>query len=87
MKKVTMYHTSTCPYCIQAEQLLKRFGVAEVSKINIEADNELRAQMQARTGRRTVPQIFIGDDHVGGFDDLSNLARQQHLPTLLLDGQ
>ncbi|NLR73789.1 MULTISPECIES: glutaredoxin 3 [Leeia] len=87
MKTVTMYHTSTCPYCVQAEQLLKRHGVAQITKINIEADDALRSQMQTRTGRRTVPQIFIEDLHVGGFDDLSVLAQQKQLPALLLGAQ
>jgi len=81
--KVTMYSTSVCPYCVRAEQLLRQRGVAEIDKIRIDADPALRDQMIARTGRRTVPQIYIGDTHVGGFDDLAALDRAGGLTPLL----
>ena len=81
--KVIMYSTSVCPYCVRAEQLLRQRGVAEIDKIRIDADPALRDQMIARTGRRTVPQIYIGDTHVGGFDDLAALDRAGGLTPLL----
>ncbi|MBU6272324.1 MAG: glutaredoxin 3 [Betaproteobacteria bacterium] len=81
--KVTMYSTSVCPYCVRAEQLLRQRGVAEIDKIRIDADPALRDEMMARTGRRTVPQIYIGDTHVGGFDDLAALDRAGGLVPLL----
>jgi glutaredoxin 3 len=81
--KVTMYSTSVCPYCVRAEQLLRQRGVAEIDKIRIDVDPALRDQMIARTGRRTVPQIYIGDTHVGGFDDLAALDRAGGLTPLL----
>ena len=78
-----MYSTGVCPYCIQAERLLKAKGVAEIEKIRIDLLPEQRDAMMAKTGRRTVPQIYIGDTHVGGFDDLSALDRAGGLDTLL----
>jgi glutaredoxin 3 len=81
--RVTMYSTSVCPYCVRAEQLLRQRGVAEIDKIRIDADPALRDEMMARTGRRTVPQIYIGDTHVGGFDDLAALDRAGGLVPLL----
>lgn len=83
MAKVTMYSTGVCPYCIQAERLLKAKGVAEIDKIRVDLLPEQRAEMMAKTGRRTVPQIYIGDTHVGGFDDLSALDRAGGLDSLL----
>ena len=83
MAKVTMYSTAVCPYCIQAERLLKAKGVAEIDKIRVDLLPEQRAEMMAKTGRRTVPQIYIGDTHVGGFDDLSALDRAGGLDSLL----
>lgn len=83
MAKVTMYSTGVCPYCIQAERLLKAKGVAEIDKIRVDLLPEQRAAMMAKTGRRTVPQIYIGDTHVGGFDDLSALDRAGGLDSLL----
>lgn len=83
MPKVQMYSTAVCPYCIQAERLLKAKGVAEIEKIRVDLQPELRDAMIAKTGRRTVPQIFIGDTHVGGFDDLSALDRAGGLDKLL----
>ena len=78
-----MYSTGVCPYCIQAERLLKAKGVAEIEKIRVDLLPEQRAEMMAKTGRRTVPQIYIGDTHVGGFDDLSALDRAGGLDSLL----
>ena len=78
-----MYCTAICPYCIRAEQLLKRKGIAEIEKVRIDLDPARSEEMIARTGRRTVPQIFIGDTHVGGCDDLHDLDRQGRLDPLL----
>ena len=84
MAKVTMYSTSVCPYCIQAERLLTAKGVAAIDKIRVDLQPEQRVAMMEKTGRRTVPQIYIGDTHVGGFDDLSALDRAGGLDTLLM---
>ena len=83
MAKVVMYSTDVCPYCVRAEQLLKRKGVTEIEKIRIDLEPERGEEMTARTGRRTVPQIFIGETHVGGCDDLHELDRQGKLDPLL----
>lgn len=83
MAKVLMYSTGVCPYCIQAERLLKAKGVVEIDKIRVDLLPEQRAEMMAKTGRRTVPQIYIGDTHVGGFDDLSALDHAGGLDKLL----
>ncbi len=83
MAKVLMYSTGVCPYCIQAERLLKAKGVAEIDKIRVDLQPEQRNLMIEKTGRRTVPQIYIGDTHVGGFDDLSALDRAGGLDKLL----
>ena len=83
MSKVVMYTTGNCPYCMRAEMLLTQRGVAEIEKIRIDVDAEQRTLMMERTGRRTVPQIYIGDTHVGGFDDLSALDREGKLMPLL----
>jgi len=85
MAKVVMYSTAVCPYCQRAEMLLKQRGVSEIEKIRIDLDSTQRDQMIAKTGRRTVPQIFIGDRHVGGFDDLAALDREGGLAPLLAD--
>jgi glutaredoxin 3 len=85
MAKVVMYSTAVCPYCQRAEMLLKQRGVSEIEKIRIDLDAAQRDQMIAKTGRRTVPQIFIGDRHVGGFDDLAALDREGGLTPLLAD--
>jgi len=79
---VTMYSTSWCPYCERARRLLARKGVS-VQEIDIEASPEKRAEMQTRSGRRTVPQIFIGEQHVGGSDDLHALEDDGKLDALL----
>ncbi|ALO39103.1 glutaredoxin 3 [Alcaligenes faecalis] len=83
MAKVTMYSTMVCPYCVRAEMLLKQRGVTEINKIMIDREPEQRALMMERTGRRTVPQIYIGDTHVGGYDDLAALDREGGLLPLL----
>jgi glutaredoxin 3 len=80
---VTMYATNVCPYCIQAERLLRAKGVAAVAKIRIDLDPSSRTTMMQKTGRRTVPQIYIGDVHVGGYDDLVALDRAGKLEGLL----
>ncbi|HTT13841.1 MAG TPA: glutaredoxin 3 [Burkholderiaceae bacterium] len=81
--RVTMYSTGVCPYCVRAEALLRARGVKEIEKIRVDLEPERRREMVARTGRRTVPQIYIGDTHVGGFDELSVLDRQGRLAPLL----
>lgn len=83
MAKVVMYTSAVCPYCINAERLLKNKGVTEIEKIRVDLQPELRAEMMEKTGRRTVPQIFIGDQYVGGFDDLHALDVQGGLDPLL----
>lgn len=83
---VTMYTTAVCPYCVQAEKLLRERGVADIDKIRIDTDPAKREEMMSRTGRRTVPQIYIGATHVGGCDDLVALDRAGGL-TPLLNGQ
>lgn len=83
MPKILMYCTAVCPYCVRAEQLLKSKGVSEIEKIRIDLNPEERDAMMARTGRRTVPQIYIGEIHVGGFDDLAVLDRAGNLDPLL----
>lgn len=81
--RVLMYTTAVCPYCVRAEQLLKARGVDQIEKVRVDLDPAQREQMMARTGRRTVPQIYIGDRHVGGYDDLAELDRQGALVPLL----
>jgi len=83
MSQVLMYSTGVCPYCQRAEALLKARGVTAIEKIRIDLEPARRDEMVARTGRRTVPQIFIGETHVGGFDDLSTLDREGKLTPLL----
>ncbi len=78
-----MYTSGYCPYCVRAEQLLRRKGVTEIEKLRIDLDPAERERMMELTGRRTVPQIFIGDRHVGGCDDLYELDRTGGLDTLL----
>ncbi|HEX7636132.1 MAG TPA: glutaredoxin 3 [Noviherbaspirillum sp.] len=81
--RVLMYSTGVCPYCIMAERLLKAKGVENIEKIRVDLQPQLRAEMMQKTGRRTVPQIYVGDTHVGGFDDLSDLDRAGKLDLLL----
>ena len=78
-----MYSTAVCPYCVMAERLLKSKGVDNIEKIRVDLQPEQRAEMMQKTGRRTVPQIYIGDMHVGGFDDLSALDHAGKLDPLL----
>jgi glutaredoxin 3 len=81
--RVLMYSTGVCPYCMMAERLLKSKGVDDIEKIRIDLDPQQKDIMMEKTGRRTVPQIYIGDTHVGGFDDLSALDRAGGLDPLL----
>ncbi|WIM05193.1 MAG: glutaredoxin 3 [Candidatus Nitricoxidivorans perseverans] len=84
MSRIVMYATATCPYCVRAEQLLNRKGVTGIEKIRVDLEPERREEMLAKSnGKRTVPQIFIGDFHVGGCDDLHELDRQGKLDPLL----
>jgi glutaredoxin 3 len=84
MSKVVMYSTQVCPYCVMAERLLKSRGVETVEKVLIDRDPARRQEMMTRTGgRRTVPQVFIGERHVGGYDDLSALDRAGDLMPML----
>jgi glutaredoxin 3 len=83
MSKVMMYVTGVCPYCIRAERLLRSKGVDRIDKIRVDLEPSRRREMVARTGRRTVPQIYIGERHVGGFDDLAALDRAGGLDPLL----
>lgn len=81
--RIQMYSTAVCPFCQRAEALLKARGVTEIDKVRVDLDPARRDEMIARTGRRTVPQIYIGETHVGGFDDLSALDRAGKLLPLL----
>jgi glutaredoxin 3 len=83
MNKVVMYTTGYCPFCSRAEMLLTQRGVTEIEKIRIDEDTAQRTLMMERTGRRTVPQIYIGETHVGGFDDLAALDKAGKLLPLL----
>jgi glutaredoxin 3 len=83
MSKVTMYSTGVCPYCQMAERLLRSKGVAAIDKIRVDLEPERRVEMMEKTGRRTVPQIYIGETHVGGYDDLAALDRAGRLDELL----
>ena len=80
---VVMYTSGHCPFCVRAEKLLQTRGVTEIKKLNIDDDDKLRDEMMEKTSRRTVPQIFIGDTHVGGCDDLIALDRAGGLIPLL----
>ena len=83
MPKVVMYSTNTCPYCSRAERLLSSKGVANIEKIDISGKPVMWKEMERRTGRNTVPQIYIGDVHVGGCDDLHDLDAAGELDQLL----
>lgn len=83
MQNVKMYTTAVCPYCIQAKRILKSRGVEQIEEIRVDALPEERMKMMETTGRRTVPQIFIGDTHVGGCDDLMALDARGGLTPLL----
>lgn len=83
MQPVKMYSTASCPFCIRAKQLLKERGVAQIEEIRVDLDHAERVRMVEITGRRTVPQIFIGSTHVGGCDDLMALDSRGALAPLL----
>ena len=83
MQVVKIYTTAVCPYCVRAKQILKSKGVAQIEEIRIDTDPEQRMKMMEITGRRTVPQIFIGQTYVGGCDDLVALDGQGGLLPLL----
>ena len=83
MAKVLMYSTGVCPFCLMAERLLKSKGVEMIEKIRVDLEPQRREEMMQRTGRRTVPQIYVGDRHVGGYDDLAALDRAGGLDPLL----
>ncbi|HYE37448.1 glutaredoxin 3 [Methylocaldum sp.] len=83
MVKVIMYSTAICPYCVMAERLLLKKGVENIEKIRVDIEPERRLEMMEKTRRRTVPQIYIGENHVGGYDDLAALERAGQLDRLL----
>jgi glutaredoxin 3 len=83
MAKVTMYSTASCPFCVRAEALLKSKGVNDIDKVRVDLDPARRQEMMDKSGRRTVPQIWIGSRHVGGFDELHALDRAGELDPLL----
>jgi glutaredoxin 3 len=83
MSAVKMYSTGACPYCQMAERLLVSKGVAALEKIRVDLEPAKRAEMMERTGRRTVPQIYIGETHVGGYDELAALDQAGKLDALL----
>ena len=83
MAVVKMYATAACPYCVQAERFLRAKGVADITKVRVDLDPAQRVEMVQMTGRRTVPQIYIDDRHVGGYDDLVALDRAGALDSLL----
>jgi len=78
-----MYTTAVCPFCQMAERLLREKGVAEIDKVRVDLDPVQRGEMMEKTGRRTVPQIYIGETHVGGYDELAALERAGKLDPLL----
>ena len=83
MARVLMYCTAVCPYCTMAERLLMREGVTQIDKVRVDLDQQKLSEMMEKTGRRTVPQIYIDEFHVGGFDDLSELDQDGKLEPLL----
>ena len=83
MAKITMYSTGVCPFCQMAEKLLRAKGVAAIEKVRVDLEPERRVEMMEKTGRRTVPQIYIGETHVGGYDELAALDRAGRLDELL----
>lgn len=86
MPKVLMYCTAICPYCVAAERFLAAKGVRDIEKVRVDLEPALRAAMMEKTGRRTVPQIYIGDEYVGGYDDLVVSDRAGRLQGLLGGG-
>ena len=87
MAKITMYSTGVCPFCQMAERQLRSKGVSAIEKVRVDLEPERRVEMMEKTGRRTVPQIYIGETHVGGYDDLAALDRAGRLDDLLRAGQ
>jgi len=83
MAKIRMYSTAVCPFCLRAERLLNSKGVTEIEKIRVDLDPRQREEMMNNTGRRTVPQIYIGDTYVGGFEELAALEHAGKLDSLL----
>ena len=83
LPRVVMYSTAVCPYCVRAEQLLRARGVTEIEKVRVDLDPVRRAEMMEKTARRTVPQIYIGETHVGGCDELIALDQSGKLISLL----
>ncbi|MCX8515257.1 MAG: glutaredoxin 3 [Burkholderiales bacterium] len=83
MQKVVIYSKQVCPYCTLAKNLLKQKGVTQFEEIRIDTNEQLKQDMVAKTNRTTVPQIFIGTTHVGGFDDLTKLNQSGKLDQLL----
>jgi len=83
MPRILMYCTEVCPFCVMAERLLLKKGVKDIEKLRVDRDPSLREEMMRITRRRTVPQIFIGETHIGGYDDLSALDRSGRLDPLL----
>lgn len=83
MAEVVMYTTASCPFCLAAERLLNNRGVHDIQKIRVDLEPQLRIEMMEKTGRRTVPQIYIGDYHVGGFDELRALDMAGKLEPML----
>ena len=84
MANILMYSTAVCPYCVRAERLLRAKGVTEIDKIRVDLDAVRRVEMVERTGRRTVPQIFIGETYVGGCEELYALEHEGRLTALLM---
>jgi glutaredoxin 3 len=80
---VLMYTAATCPYCQRAERLLAAKGISEIDRVRVDLDPQLRTQMMQKTGRRTVPQIYVGEHHVGGYDELAALDHAGKLDPLL----
>ena len=87
MTRIMMYATAICPFCVQAERLLRAKGVASIDKVRVDLEPARRQEMMQKTGRRTVPQIYIGALHVGGYDDLVALDRAGRLDPLLAPGE
>jgi len=83
MPRITMYSTGVCPYCQMAERLLRAKGISAIDKVRVDLEPERRVEMMEKTGRRTVPQIYIGDTHVGGYEELAALERAGSLDELL----
>lgn len=83
MAKVVMYSTAVCPFCVMAERLLKSKGIEDIEKIRVDLEPQRRQEMMDRTGRRTVPQIYVGGRHIGGYTELSALDRAGELDPLL----